>query len=355
TGLLLDPRARAEHLPVGAQQRLEIVKALARDARILILDEPTAVLAPSETDELLRWLRGFADAGNTVILITHKLREALAIADDVTVLRRGRVVLSARLSEDGVTIAALSSALLGGESSAPAAPRSSETAGDIVASMSDVHVLDDRGATRLTGATLDVRAGEVLGVAAVEGAGQRELLRVLAGRTLPVRGSVRLPTKIAFVPEDRHRDALILDFSAAENIALKGAGARRGRVAWSAERLRTRELLVEYDVRGGTDDTPARALSGGNQQKLVLSRELDRSPTLVVAENPTRGLDIRATDDVHRRLQAAARTGAAVVIYAGDLDEVLSLATRVVVVHATRVRGVPHDRDLVGRAMLGTE
>lgn len=358
TGLALDPRARAEELPIGAQQRLEIVKALARDARTLILDEPTAVLAPRETTELLAWLRSFADEGNAVVLITHKLREALAISDDVTVLRRGRVVRSGPALEE--TLDSLSSALLGGDDEAHGdepRPVSDEPAAaarhNVVAELRDVTIRDERGVPRLRDTSLDVRAGEILGIAAIEGSGQRELLRALGGRLGATQGIVELPVDVGFVPEDRHRDALVLDFSLTENVALKGAGTRTGRLSWSTIRATTASLIARFDVRGGDTGTRADALSGGNQQKLVLARELDGSPALLVVENPTRGLDIRATKDVHDRLRAAAASGAAVVVFSSDLDEVLALANRVFVVHAAAVRECPHDREAVGRAMLG--
>jgi len=353
TGLVLDPNERAERLSVGAQQRLEIVKALARDARVLILDEPTAVLAPAETEELLRWIRGFADEGNSVVLITHKLGEALAVADDVTVLRRGRVVATSTAAD--ASIDSLSAALLGEAPPAQGARPPAAARGNVVAALYRVTVIDERGVTRLRDATLDVRAGDILGVAAVEGAGQRELLRLLAGRIRASSGVVRLPASIAFVPEDRHRDALVLDLNAAENVALSGAAVRRGRMPWSAIARRTRELVTQFDVRVGDTDSPVRALSGGNQQKLVLARELDGAPALVVAENPTRGLDIRATAAVLARLRDAAANGAAVVVYSSDLDEVMSLATRVTVLHATHLRETPLDRDVVGRAMVGNQ
>ncbi|MGH7615833.1 MAG: ABC transporter ATP-binding protein [Gemmatimonadaceae bacterium] len=353
TGLVLDPSIRAENLPVGAQQRLEIVKALARDAHTLILDEPTAVLAPRETRELLAWLRAFTGDGKSVVLITHKLREALAIADDVTVLRRGRVALAGLAA--GMTLDALSSALLGTEpaGTTPAEPTVGRSRGSDVVRVQNISIDDANGATRVRGATLEVRAGEMLGVAAVEGSGQHELLRALAGRVPITDGALDAPDSIGFVPEDRHRDALILDFSLADNVALRGAGARRGRLDRSALRSKATELIARFDVRGGSATTAGRALSGGNQQKFVLARELDGSPALLVVENPTRGLDIRATRDVHDRLRAAAAAGAAVVVYSSDLDEVLSLATRVVVVHGGVVRECAIDRDAVGRAMLG--
>jgi ABC-type uncharacterized transport system ATPase subunit len=353
TGLTLDPRAVAETLPVGAQQRLEIVKALARDAHVLILDEPTAVLAPGEIEELLQRLRAFADEGNTVVLITHKLREALAIADDLTVLRRGRVALNG--TAVGMTIDDVSAALLGDRSEPQQTPALETVVGGVVAELRGVTVLDERGATALHDATLDVRAGEIVGIAAVEGAGQRELLRLLSGRQTATTGSVRLPRAVGFIPEDRHRDALLLDFSLTENVALRGAGQRHGRIPWRSEAERARAVVTRYDVRGGDERTPARALSGGNQQKLVFGRELDGGPSLLVAENPTRGLDIRAAAAVHERLRAAAAGGTAVVVHSSDLDEVLSLATRVVVLHAGRMREVSFDRAVVGRAMLGVE
>lgn len=352
TGLTLDPNAIADSLSVGAQQRLEIVKALARDARLLILDEPTAVLAPKESEELLRWLRAFADAGNAIVLITHKLREALAIADDVTVLRRGRVVLSDRAS--AVTIDSLSIALIG-ESTKPDAERQPAVLGDVVASIAGVAVPDARGTGGISTATLEVRSGEIVGVAAVEGSGARELLRLLAGRATASRGTTTLPNRIGFIPEDRHRDAVVLDFSATENVVLRDAEHRSGRIDWTAQQATTRDLIARFDVRGSDDRSPVRSLSGGNQQKLVLGRELDDRPALVVAENPTRGLDIRATRDVHDRLREAAAAGSAVVVYSSDLEEVLTLATRVIVVHAGRVRESKHDRESVGRAMLGLE
>jgi general nucleoside transport system ATP-binding protein len=353
TGLSLDPSVRVESLPVGAQQRLEIVKALAHDARVLILDEPTAVLAPAEARELLAWLRAFAGAGNAVVLITHKLRDALAIADDVTVLRRGRRVLSA--STANVTEAQLATALLGEELSAAAVPALASQTSEIVAHARDVDVVDDRGVVVVRSASFDVRAGQIVGVAAVEGSGQRELLRAFARRMAIASGDLQLPDSIGFVPEDRHRDALVLDFTPGENVALRGAGVRRGRIAWNRFRERTAELVSGFDVRGATERHPVRTISGGNQQKLVLARELDDAPQLLVVENPTRGLDIRATQAVHERLRAAATSGAAVLLYSSDLDEVLALSTHLLVMYAGRVRDVGFDREAVGRAMLGIE
>ena len=349
-GFALDPDARAGDLSVSAQQRLEIVKALAHGARTLILDEPTAVLAPREADDLLAMLRRFADSGGTVVLITHKLPEALAVADDVTVLRHGRTVLAeAVASVDSTTLAR---AMLGGARPTVARDERAEP-GSVVLSARDLSVSDTRGVMRARGVNLDVRSGEVLGVAGVDGAGQHELLLCLAGRLPATTGRVETPPMVGFVPEDRHRDALILDFDIAENLALRDVGSVRGRLPWPRIRARAAAMLTEYDVRAPSTETMVGALSGGNQQKLVLGRELASKPQAVIAENPTRGLDIAATAAVRARLLAARDSGAAVVIYSSDLDEVLALADRLIVMFEGRARDVALDRDAAGRAMLG--
>jgi len=368
-GLVLDPTACVQDLPVGAQQRCEIVKALARDVTLLILDEPTAVLAPTEATELLRWMRGYADAGNAVVLITHKLRDALAVADDITVLHRGRTVLTtpARDTDQG----RVATAMLGGATvrtaevrpdsdtrdTAHAAlsvgpPDAVATARPIVLALDAVSVRDAAGVDRVRSATLQVRAGEIVGIGAVEGAGQHELLRVLAGRRSPTAGRRVIPERVGFVPEDRHRDALLLDAPLFENTALQGAGARRGVVDWNAFRARTAAVLHRFDVRASGPDAVARTLSGGNQQKLVLGRELEAAGEALVVENPSRGLDFVATDAVHRALREARNAGMAVVVYSSDLDEVVLLADRVFAMHNGTLLESAKDRDALGRAML---
>lgn len=348
--LAIDPSAPAGSLSIAAQQKLEILKALHRDAAILILDEPTAVLAPSEARELLRLLSQFALRGGSVVLITHKLSEALAIADDVTVLRYGRTVYQASAAKTSAD--QLAAAMLG--DAPPEARRiPTQPGGEPMLRLTGVTVIDSVGMTRLADASLEVRAHEIVGIAGLENSGHEVLLRAVAGRIEASRGTIWRAGSTALIPEDRQRDALVLGFSLTENLALKGAGRRRGRMMWKELRDRARELATEYDVRTPSIDARAGELSGGNQQKLVFARELSDRPSLIVAENPTRGLDIRATAGIHDRLQQAASRGAAVLVHSSDLDEVLSLSTRVVAVHEGRLTEVPNERELVGRAMLG--
>ena len=346
----IDPSAPAGTLSIAAQQKLEILKALHRSAAILILDEPTAVLAPVEARELLRLLREFAIRGGSVVLITHKLSEALETADDVTVLRYGRTVYQA--AADTTTADQLAAAMLG-DAPAESPHVARRTSGEPILRLIDVTIVDSRGVTRLANAELEVRAHEIVGVAGLENSGHDELLRAVACRIEATRGTIWRAGATALIPQDRQRDALVLAFSLTENLALKQAGRRRGRMRWAQLRESARELAAEYDVRASSVDARAGELSGGNQQKLVLARELSDQPSLIVAENPTRGLDIRAAAAVHLRLQQAAARGAAVLVHSSDLDEVLALATRVVVVHEGRLTEVPNERESVGRAMLG--
>ena len=338
TGLQLDPNARAGDLPVGAQQRLEIVKALARGARILILDEPTAVLAPAESDDLLRMLRHFTERGGSAVLITHKLREALDNADAITVLRHGRTAWQGTpTSTDELSLARVT---VGDVASRPT-PGKREPGAPLLVARS-LTARDERGALRLRDASLTVRRGELLGIVGVEGAGQHELLRILAGRANADAGEVERPARVAFIPEDRHRDGLVLSFSLSENVALRGAAAARGVMAWREIGSRTAALLDRFDVRPADPSALASELSGGNQQRLVLARELGDAPDAVIAENPTRGLDVAATAATHAHLLAMRDAGAAVVVYSNDLDEVLEVADRIVVMYAGVARPCGH-------------
>ena len=366
TGFALDADVSVESLSVGAQQRVEIAKALVRDARLLVLDEPTAVLPPFESEQLLRWLRRYADRGGTVVLITHKLREALSVADDVTVLRRGRTVLA--VPGPDATVASLMTAMIGSASDGDGAirrPVAVERPVTLAVSREPAFraehltLADAQGVVRVRDATFVIGRGEIVGVAGVEGAGQRELLRALAGRLPVVSGMLSRPSMVGFVPEDRHRDAVLLERSLVENVALRGAGARRGFVDWRAFESRTASLARTFDVRAPSTRAPMRILSGGNQQKLVLARELsDERPVdapAIVVENPTRGLDVRAASEVQDRLRLVRDTGAAVVLYSSDIDEVLLLSDRVLVAYCGSILEAPVDREAIGRLMLGIQ
>jgi general nucleoside transport system ATP-binding protein len=335
-GLPLDPKAYAGRLTVALKQRLEIVKALASDARILLLDEPTSVLTPGETEDLLGVMRRFTESGGAAVLITHKLDEALQVADRITVLRQGQTVLSGPASS--LSQGSLAEAMLG-----PTASDLTPTARRAVGSGNSLIRIEALEIPRESGygiavrhASLLVPEGEIVGVAAVEGNGQRELLRAVAGRLLPLRGRLEVAKPVAFIPEDRTTEGLIPDLSLAENVVLASDRGdqwlRRGRVDWRLAREHTAELLREYEVTASGPSATASSLSGGNQQKLVLARELSRRPRVIVAENPTRGLDLRATMAIHNRLRDVAAQGAAVLLHCSDLDELLSLADRYVVV-----------------------
>jgi simple sugar transport system ATP-binding protein len=350
-GFNLDPDTLTSDLPVASQQRLDILKAVSRGARILVLDEPTAILTPVESRELYVWLRGFASRGGTVVVITHKLPEAREHTDDLTVLRGGRTVLSQPTAV--TTTEALTGAMIGDVLTTRGQPSVEKPAGEVVIAVEGLTVRDERGLPAIRNATFDVHAGEIVGVAGVEGSGHHHLLLGLAGRAVAASGRVRAPADIGLIPEDRHRDAVVLDFTLEENVAIRGAGARKGRVPWRGISRRADELLRRFDVRArGRRDRMA-TLSGGNQQKVVLARELDGNPKAIVAENPTRGLDIRATEFVRGQLRAARESGIAVVVYSSDLDELMELADRVLVVHAGVVAEVPRDPSLIGAAMLG--
>jgi general nucleoside transport system ATP-binding protein len=358
-GLSLDPDQRAGRLSVSLKQRLEVVKALASDAKILLLDEPTAVLAPPEAEELLEMIRAFTTRGGAAVLITHKLDEALRASDRITVLRQGSVVLTSTTSDQ--SIGSLARAMVGEGAASPSQPkpRSAAVAARETIRCDALELSRESGyGIAIRHATLSVGAGEVVGVAAIEGNGQRELLRAVAGRIVPLRGKLQVAQPVGFIPEDRTSEGLISSFSLTENVVL-GLGenapwVRNGRVDWGEAERTTAELLQDLDVVSGGPRTRAGDLSGGNQQKLVVARELFRSPAVVVAENPTRGLDIRATLDVHARLRSAAAAGASVLFHSADLDEVMELADRIIVVTRGVIREAPRhaSREEIGTMML---
>jgi simple sugar transport system ATP-binding protein len=365
-GLPLDPDQRAGRLSVALKQRLEIVKALASDARILLLDEPTAVLAPAEAEELLRVIRAFTLSGRSAVLITHKLDEALRMADRVTVLRQGTVTYAGAIT--GQTLESLAEAMIGPGpdlaflSESASGRRARPPAGREMIRFEALEVSRESGyGIAVRHGSLTVREGEIVGIAAVEGNGQRELLRVVAGRLMPLRGRLEVIRPIGFIPEDRTSEGLIPELSLTENVVL-GMGReapwiRGGRIGWGQARARTAELLDEFGIVATGPDARAASLSGGNQQKLVVARELARKPAVIVAENPTRGLDIAAAAAIHARLRSAAAAGAAVFFHSSDLDEVLHLAERVVVVARGTISEVPFtaSRTEIGNLMLRSE
>jgi len=350
-GLAVPANARVRDLSVVEQQRLEILKALVRGARVLILDEPTAVLAPSDARALLQWAREFAAGGGAIVIVTHKLPEALSIADDITVLRRGRLVFSG--PRGGVSEQELARAIFPEDTRAPTTVAVGAGTGDVVVRASKVVINDERGAPAIRGASFEVRSGEIVGIAAVEGSGHRALLRALAGLRPVVSGTLQRPDEIALIPSDRAREGLIPEFSLTENVALHGAGDRRGILPWPELEERTAALVERFAIVAQGVRAPAGSLSGGNQQRLVIARELETPKRLVVADNPTHGLDLRATAFVQDQLRAAAAAGAAVVVHSSDLDDVLALATRVLVVFHGEVREAGLDPEAIGRAMLG--
>jgi simple sugar transport system ATP-binding protein len=354
TGLRLEPDIPVDCLSVADQQRIELLKSLVRGARVLILDEPTAALAPSDGEELFSWIRAFRARGDSVVLITHKLRDAFDIADDISVLRQGKITWTGR--RELATLEGLVAAMIGRPSrrhSPAAIEPAARDPGPPVVIADHLTVEDARGATRVRDASIRVHAGEIVGVAGVEGSGSHEFLYAVAGRLSHISGSLALPDGIGFVPEDRQHEALLLDRSVAENVWLKGAGVRKGWFGRGAAEAAAARLVADNDIRAPDVGAPVSTLSGGNQQRLVLARELEGNPRLVVAVNPTRGLDVVATEQVQRRLRQAADEGSAVIYHSADLDELLDIADRILVVFDGRVREVNRDRAAIGRAMLG--
>jgi ABC-type uncharacterized transport system ATPase subunit len=357
--LAVDPNATIDTLSVGQQQRVELLKALYRRAELLILDEPTAVLTPQEVEEFFAILRRMRGQGKTVIIITHKLSEVLAISDHVTVMRDGRVV--GNVTTSATSAAELARLMVGREvllrvEKTPAKPAAT------VLSVRDLSIAGPEGALRLDRISFDVRAGEIVGIAGVEGNGQTELVEALAGLVPNARvsGSMtvggrdithldarrRREAGIAHVPEDRHRRGLLLDFSLSEN-AILGVHYREPAVMGAGSvllneagiRARADHVIREFDVRPPNRSLPARALSGGNQQKLIIGREFELPPTLLLISQPTRGVDIGAIEFIHRKIIALRDAGCAVLLVSAELEEVTALADRLLVLHNGRVAG----------------
>jgi len=351
-GLVVDPRAHVEDIGVGQQQRVEILRVLHRGADVLILDEPTAVLTAQETAELFKVLRALTAEGVSIVFISHKLREVLEIADRVTVLRRGKKV--GTVDAEGATEASLAKLMVGRDVLFRLEKDTSKVAGPIL-EVGALDVDDDRGLPAVRGLSLQVRAGEIVGLAGVDGNGQSELVEAITGLRVPRAGHVRvggrditgtgvrgaLRAGVGHIAEDRHRRGLILDFSLAENLALReyrrAPLSRLGLLSPKRMTQQAHPLLERYDVRGGRPETPAGSLSGGNQQKCVIARELAEEPQVTVAAQPTRGLDVGAIEFVHRRLLEQRDAGRAVLLVSLELEEIRALADRVLVIYDGRI------------------
>jgi ABC-type uncharacterized transport system ATPase subunit len=371
-GLEVDPDARIEDLPVGMQQRVEILKALRKDVRLLILDEPTAVLTPQETDELLDVMKNLASQGVGIILITHKLREVMAVADRVVVLRNGNVVGSA--SPRDTDEAGLAQMMVG-RSVVLEVLKSKAKPKDVVLSIRSLEVLDDRKMPAVKGIDLEVRSGEILGIAGVEGNGQRELVEAIAGMRNRVGGQVLVdgkPTKnlhprsvrsagISHIPEDREKHGLVATYSIADNLVLNQFNQPPFAKGWIRDLEKVdeiaKELVEKFDVRTPSYANLANSLSGGNKQKVVVARELSQTLQVLIAAQPTRGVDVGSIEFIHNQLISARDNGAAVLLVSAELDEILSLSDRVAVIYGGKIVAIidaeDADRNYIGRLMAG--
>jgi ABC-type uncharacterized transport system ATPase subunit len=373
-GLQLDPDTRIEELSVGLRQRVEILKALYRGAEILILDEPTAVLAPQEVQELFRAIRSLTAQGKTVIFITHKLREVRAVADRVTVMRQGRTVGTFRVGE--ISEEELAAQMVG-RSVLRVVEKPPPQAGPPVLTVRGLHYVDEVGRHVLRGVFLEMRAGEILGIAGVEGNGQSELVEILAGLRIPTAGEIRVDGRplpwgdprrirqmgVAHIPEDRLRNGAALTASIAENLIadryFEPPFSRK--IGWmdlKAVRQHAQRWMAAYDIRAPDPQTPAGALSGGNLQRVILARELSRRPRVLLAAQPTRGLDVGATEAVHRFLIQQRQEGTAVLLISADLSELLALSDRLAVMHNGEIVALFEDlrevtEEEIGLYMLG--
>ncbi|MGO9411184.1 MAG: ABC transporter ATP-binding protein [Spirochaetia bacterium] len=366
-GLEVDPEAVVAELSVGQQQRVEIVKALARDAHLLILDEPTAVLTPQETDELFTAMRRLRSSGRTILFITHKLKEVLAIADRITVIRLGKAVGTTRPAE--TSEAQLASLMVGRGvelqvKKAPAKP------GTAVLETRGLTVIDQSGRVAVEGVSFTVRAGEIVAIAGVQGNGQTEVAEAVTGLATVVDGSIRvadvdltgaspwqfLRAGVANIPEDRQKDGLVGDFTIAENLVLDVHDAapysHRGALDWATINRVAVQRLSDFDIRAPSINVQVRTLSGGNQQKVIVARELPRALKLIVAAQPTRGLDIGSIEYVHSRLVAARDAGVAILLISAELDEVMALADRIIVMYRGRIVG-PFEAGVLTREQIG--
>lgn len=348
----IDPYAYIKDLPVGLQQRVEIIKLLFREANILIMDEPTAVLTPQEVKELFKIMQTLIDQGKSIIFITHKLGEVLECADKITVIRGGKVVGST--DPKTATLSDLANMMVGREVKLAVDKKLKKT-GDIILEVNDLKVLDPRGGIAVDGITFDVRAGEVLGVAGVQGNGQTELVRALTGLLPPVDGDIlhtghnitratpRQVTELgtAHIPEDRQKDGLVLGFPISDNLIMNTYYLQPfSRHAWLDQKaiLESGGTLVKnFDIRTTSVFTPASSLSGGNQQKVIVAREFSRPIKLLIASQPTRGLDVGSIEYIHKRLIEKRDEGCAVLLVSTELDEVMQLSDRIAVLYRGKI------------------
>jgi simple sugar transport system ATP-binding protein len=351
-GLAVDPDARVEDLGVGAQQRVEILRALFREAKVLVLDEPTAVLTAQESQDLFQVLRALKADGTSVVFISHKLNEVLDVSDRVTVLRRGKKIDT--VDTEGATERSLAR-LMVGRDVLLRVEKPESTLGDPLLEVDDLHVMDDRGLPAVRGLSLTVRAGEIVGVAGVDANGQSQLIEAItglrgveAGRVtvdgtdITGRGALAaIRAGVGHIAEDRHERGLVLQFDLAENLCLleyrKPSMRSHGLLSPGRMDERAKKLLTDYDVRGGDCDTPAASLSGGNQQKVVIARELAADPKVLVAAQPTRGLDVGAIEFVHRRLVEERDKGRAILLISLELEEIRSLSDRALVIYEGQI------------------
>ena len=371
-GFNVDPDALVEDLPVGVQQRVEIIKALSRDAKVLVLDEPTAVLTPQETDELMLIMKQLAKSGTSIVFITHKLREVKAVADVITVIRLGKVVGDAK---PDASTSELASMMVGREVELTVEKQPMQT-GEVVLKVENISVLDDRGQRAVNGISFEVKRGEILAFAGVQGNGQTELAECLVGLRPTLKGLGKITIKgndvtdanvrrrlemgIAYIPEDRKSDGLVAEFSIAENLMIntsyKSQFTSGPNINFSSRKTITNQLIKEFDVRTPSPDTPAGKLSGGNQQKVVVARELSRNVDLLIAAQPTRGVDVGSIEFIHERIVAERDAGKAVILISTELDEVLSLADRIAVMYRGEIIGIVEpstSREQLGKMMAG--
>ena len=354
-GLAVDPTAKVEDISVGAQQRVEILKTLYRGADILIFDEPTAVLTPAEILELMEIMKTLVKEGKSIILITHKLDEIRAVADRVTVIRRGKSIQTVGI--EGATNKDLAEMMVGRSVSFVTEKEEAQPK-EVVLQISDLVVNENRGVPAVKELSLDVRAGEIVGIAGIDGNGQSELIQAITGLRKVKSGSIKIkgqevvglsPRKItemnvSHVPEDRHRDGLVLEMMLSENIALqtyyKEPLSKNGVLNYNQINSYARQLMEEFDVRAANEIVPASALSGGNQQKAIIAREVDRNPDLLIVSQPTRGLDVGAIEYIHKRLIGERDKGKAVLVVSFELDEILNLSDRIAVIHDGKIQGI---------------